>query len=286
VLLSSPVAHPGMIARLVRLNARAVGLMVVVDHPANAAALDRAAAGAARPLEVLVDVDVGSGRTGVTRIEDALALAAQIDGLARLRLAGVQAYYGQLQHVASYTERAAAAAEQKARIRAVVDGLRQAGFAPGIVTGSGTGTHHMDLADGPFTELQVGSYLFTDQDYDQVELEPGGGRPFRPSLFVATSVISINQPDRAIVDAGLKTLATDSGVPVPARGTPPGATYRFMGDEHGGLEVAPGTAPPPLGAVVELLTPHCDPTVNLHDHYHVVRGDQLVAIWPVDARGH
>jgi D-serine deaminase-like pyridoxal phosphate-dependent protein len=286
VLLSSPVVQPGMIARLARLNTSAEGLMVVVDHPAPAAALDRAAAAAGKPLEVLIDVDVGAGRTGVASLEDALALAGAIRQLASLRLAGIQAYYGQLQHIAAYAERAAAAAEQKRRISAAVDALRDAGIRPGIVSGSGTGTHHMDLADGPFSELQVGSYLFTDQDYRRIELEPGGGSPFRPSLFVAATVISVNQPGCTIVDAGLKALATDSGVPVPARGTAKGATYGFMGDEHGAIRAEPGTGLPPLGDVIELLTPHCDPTVNLHDHYHVVRGNELVAIWPVDARGH
>ena len=39
------------------------------------------------------------------------------------------------------------------------------------------------------------------------------------------------------------------------------------------------------GDPVTLTVPHCDPTVNLYDHYHVVAGDTLVAIWPVSARG-
>lgn len=286
VLLSSPVVHPGMIERLVQLHAKAEGLMVVVDHPASAAALDRAAARTERPLEVLIDVDVGSERTGVRSVDDAVALAAVIRDLPHLRLGGIQAYYGHLQHLTRYEERAAAAAGQKTRIRAVAAALREAGLAPSIVTGSGTGTHHMDLADRPFTELQVGSYLFTDQDYGQVELDPGARQPFRPSLFVAATVISVNPPGCVIIDAGLKAFATDSGVPVPVRGMPAGATYTFKGDEHGGIHAGPGVILPALGEVVELLTPHCDPTVNLHDRYHVVRGGELVAIWPVDARGH
>ena len=70
-----------------------------------------------------------------------------------------------------------------------------------------------------------------------------------------------------------------------ATGAPPGSRYEFFGDEHGKLILPPGAEKPPLSSMIECVTPHCDPTVNLHDVYHVVRGDKLVDIWPVDARG-
>ena len=71
--------------------------------------------------------------------------------------------------------------------------------------------------------------------------------------------------------------------PTAARGADPASRYAFFGDEHGKLLCAGQR--PALGGRVEFVTPHCDPTVNLHDAYHVVDGDTLVAIWPVDARG-
>ena len=86
------------------------------------------------------------------------------------------------------------------------------------------------------------------------------------------------------LDAGVKSLATDGPLPLVARGAPAGCTYAFFGDEHGKL-FCPADRPP-LGARIELVTPHCDPTVNLHDVIHVVDGDRLAAIWPIDARGH
>jgi D-serine deaminase-like pyridoxal phosphate-dependent protein len=58
-----------------------------------------------------------------------------------------------------------------------------------------------------------------------------------------------------------------------------------MGDEHGAIIAPAGAAPPRLGEVVTLGAPHCDPTVNLYDAYHAVKGDTLIGIWPVDARG-
>ena len=60
--------------------------------------------------------------------------------------------------------------------------------------------------------------------------------------------------------------------------------YLFAGDEHGKLLLTEGSLP--LGARVEFITPHCDPTVNLHNACHVMDGDLLVAIWPIRARGY
>ena len=65
----------------------------------------------------------------------------------------------------------------------------------------------------------------------------------------------------------------------------PGSTTRFMGDEHLGVFVPEGKAAPALAEQVVLTPPHCDPTVNLYESYHVVKGDTLVDIWPVTARG-
>ena len=64
-----------------------------------------------------------------------------------------------------------------------------------------------------------------------------------------------------------------------------GARYMFKGDEHGAVVLPDGVTDLPIGTAVDCLSPHCDPTVNLYDHYHIVRGDTLVDIWPVDARG-
>jgi D-serine deaminase-like pyridoxal phosphate-dependent protein len=96
--------------------------------------------------------------------------------------------------------------------------------------------------------------------------------------------VSRAHPGRVVVNAGLKALATDSGRPQPWRGAPAGATYRFMGDEHGAIEFPTSEPAPALGARIELLTSHCDPTVNLYDHYAVVDDDVVVDWWPI-ARG-
>ena len=89
-----------------------------------------------------------------------------------------------------------------------------------------------------------------------------------------------------IVDAGSKALSTDYGPALVVKGAPEGATYQFMGDEHGAIRMPEGANRPPLGGIIELVAPHCDPTANLHDRFHVMQGGRLVDIWPIEARGY
>ena len=285
VLITSPVVTPAMIDRLVTLNQRAKGLMVVADNPANVDVLAAAAAKAGQPLSIIVEFDVGQGRTGTTSVEAAAALAQRIKASPHLRYRGVQAYYGHLQHVTAFADRKAAAETQIARVRGLLERLRGDGLAPEIVSGGGTGTFDIDPGGGVFTELQAGSYPFMDREYLEIDMTSGRSSPFVASLFVQASVVSANREGFAVVNAGYKSFATEGGMPRVVVPRLANATYKLMGDEHGGIQYDPGSGTLKVGDAVEFLTPHCDPTINLYDRYHCMRGDTLVEIWPVDARG-
>ena len=136
-----------------------------------------------------------------------------------------------------------------------------------------------------FTELQAGSYIFMDTQYLDCELGDGEASPFEVALGVDSRVVSANHAGLVTIDAGYKSLSTDGGAAVVRRGAPADARFAFMGDEHGAL-IAPGIgADLKPGDPVTLTVPHCDPTVNLYEYYHVVRGDTLIDLWPVSARG-
>lgn len=281
--LTSPVVADEAVDRLAALHARMAALSVVVDHPENAARLGRAIAGRAGPLSVLVDVDPGSRRTGVASPAAAVALARAIAAEPMLHLAGVQFYCGSDQHIVDRLARRAAIAERTDYLRTVLDALQSAGHAVAHVTGGGTGSFAIDAELGVLTELQCGSYVFLDREYQDCELGGPGVPVFEPALFVDATVISANHTGQVTLDAGLKALATDAGLPRVASGAGDVA-YAFMGDEHGAL-LGPQASLPPLGGRVSLLTPHCDPTVNLYDAYQVFEGDAVIATWPVTARG-
>jgi D-serine deaminase-like pyridoxal phosphate-dependent protein len=259
--------------------------MVIVDDPTNVDAL-AAAASADRPLHILVDIEVGCGRTGVVGLDAAVALAGRIAGHRTLRFAGVQAYDGSVQAITDYGQRKRNADARMAHLKAVCEAMTAAGLAPGIVSGGGTGTHDLDRARGLFTEIQAGSYVVMDAIYNACDLRGAGAVTFETSLFVRTTVISASHPGFVTTDAGLKAFATGSGNPIIADGAPDGATYSFMGDEHGRITFADAGGRLVLGTGIECIVPHCDPTIGLYDAYHVVQGDTLVDIWPVDGRGH
>lgn len=283
ILLTSPVVTGPAIERLIALNARLGDLRVVVDHPDNAVALAAAAKRAQKPLTVLIDVDPGIRRTGVASIEAAVALAQRIAQHDALHLAGVQYYCGVQQHIASYPERRAAIEERSVYLQTVLEALRGAGHRIDTISGGGTGTHAIDADVGMLNELQAGSYVFMDRQYGDCDLRGEDAPPFETALFVDARVISANHASMATIDAGFKALSTDGGAPTVLDGAPPGAAFVFMGDEHGAL-IAPDHAFR-LGDLVSLQVPHCDPTVNLYEAYHVVRDGVLVDIWPVSARG-
>jgi 3-hydroxy-D-aspartate aldolase len=284
IVITSPISTPDAMARVRRLLVRGADLVLVADHPEQLGPLASAAIETQRRVPVLVELDVGVGRTGCLEVADALSLAKQVSKSSALRFAGVQAYWGHLQQIASFNERKRCVALQAQRLADLIFKLTTSGLKPEIVTGGGTGTHWIDGQTGLFTELQPGSFLFLDSCYSTIEFseEPN---PFRASLFVAAGVVSANRSNRVIVNAGLKAFASDSGRPVPTRGAPSGATYRFLGDEHGAVEFT-SESRPALGSVIELLTSHCDPTVNLYSDYQVIQGETIVDQWSIGARGY
>jgi D-serine deaminase-like pyridoxal phosphate-dependent protein len=289
VLVSNQIVGVRKIARLMAL-ARQARVAICADHPANVAALDEAAQAFGLRLDVLIEVDVGMGRCGVEPGAPALALARQVAACRGLRFTGLQAYHGAAQHVRSYDERRAAIHRAAESVRATVDLLAHHGLAVGMVTGGGTGSFEFELETGAWDELQCGSYIFMDADYlRNLQRDGAPGGVFEPSLFIWTAVMSRPAPDRAIVDAGLKVLSVDSGLPwvagLQSASHHPGVTYAAASDEHGRLVVGAEAAEIALGDRLRLIPGHCDPTVNLHDWYVCYRGERVEAVWPVTARG-
>jgi D-serine deaminase-like pyridoxal phosphate-dependent protein len=259
--------------------------MVTADNPANVEALARAAATAGLVLTVVVDIDPGLHRTGVASPEGVLALVRLIADRPSLRYAGVQFYCGRHQHIESFAQRKAEIIERTAYLKGIVEQLTAAGLKPGIITGGGTGTHFIDAGLGVFTELQVGSYVFMDHQYNICDLRGDGRLPFEQALQIDARVISANTPGMVTIDSGLKSMSTEAGPPPILTGAPEGTSFRFQGDEHARLTFPDGAAGLGIDHVVSLAPPHCDPTVNLYDAYHVVKDHTLVDIWPIAARG-
>lgn len=295
--ISNEVVGPAKLALLAQL-ARVARISVCVDHPNNLADISAAMMAAQAEVEVLIEVDVGQGRCGVTDAALVLTLAQQVQRLPGVRFGGLQAYHGAVQHIRKHTDRAAVAARSAEAAAAYAAHLRNAGIPCDRITGSGTGSAEFDAPSGVYTELQAGSYAFMDADYGANDWSDSLG--FRNSLFLLTTVMSMPTVDRVIVDAGLKSTTVESGLPRVA--DPVGLQYMAASDEHGVLKtlaslsssagaapVLTGAAPLPgdvsLGDTLRLIPSHVDPTFNLHDTLVVYRNGIVEGLWDIAGRG-
>jgi 3-hydroxy-D-aspartate aldolase len=288
VLVSNEVAGAVKLARLAQLARRAkVG--VCVDDLANVAEIEAAAAAADSRMDVLVEIDVGAGRCGTGPGAAAVRIAQAVARAPHLQFAGLQAYHGSAQHVREAEARRGQIARAVELVEETLGELRKVELQARIVAGGGTGTYENEAASRVYNELQCGSYVFMDADYARNKRADGAFfDAYEHALFVQATVMSAPAPERAVIDAGLKAFAFDSGMPVPWR--LPGALYHRPSDEHGMLDLAQCAARPRRGDKVVLVPGHCDPTVNLHDWYVGVRGmgtgaARVECLWPVAARG-
>jgi D-serine deaminase-like pyridoxal phosphate-dependent protein len=281
VLIANEAVGTPKLKTLAALAKRAK-VAVCADNPGNVAALDEAARAASVNLDVLVEVNVGANRCGVEPGEPAVQLAKTIANSKNLRFAGLQAYQGAAQHLRKVEERRAAIEQACAHVRRTTHMLGHAGIACEKVTGAGTGTYLFEAVSGVYHELQAGSYIFMDADYAKNDWTESGIPRFEHSLFVWTTLMSRPVAERGVVDAGLKASSVDSGMPRVV--DVDGAEYVKASDEHGVLKLD-GSARLSVGDKLRLIPGHCDPTVNLYDHYVCVRGGKVEAIWPITARG-
>jgi D-serine deaminase-like pyridoxal phosphate-dependent protein len=281
ILLTSPLTAAAKISRLASL-ARHARLAVVVDTVENVDALSEAAGIAGSRLGVVVEIDVGQGRCGVSSPAAAVALAQRINRTNSLEFRGLQGYQGSIQLEPSVEKRRVGAKAALDRLYHVAEHIHRAGLTAPLLTGGGTGTLAIDIELGGLTELQPGSYVYMDSRYVSIEWPARHNPPFRSSLTVLATVLSKPAANRIVVDTGWKAISNDGGNPVPIGHV--GARFRFAGDEHGILEhderldLAPGD-------VIELMPSHCDTTVNLYDYCYAIRADKVEAVWAIPGRG-
>lgn len=285
LMLSAPVASAAKIDALAAAAAAGCKLMVVADRADLIAAYGAAARSKNTTIDVLIDLDVGLKRSGVSEPAQAVALARAVTEEKGLRYAGVQAYQGRVQHIDGFSQREIANREMETQLKAFLDLLSAESLAPKIISGGGTGSHLLDGRSRLFTEVQAGSYVFMDEGYNTVDIEGSGKTVFGPALRVAVTVVGHSSAGFAITDGGSKSFALDGPAPHVYRGGTLVGRIEWCGDEFGRVLPGAGQKTMPIGTVLECTVPHCDPTINLHDVLHVVSGDTLKEYWAVEARG-
>jgi D-serine deaminase-like pyridoxal phosphate-dependent protein len=284
VLITSVIVGAGKHARLMRLMRSKASVAIVVDDLGVAQQIAAAAGREGLVIPVYMDVDMGRHRSGVPSIEQAVALADFLHASPAFTFKGLQGYAGYLSHEENFAARAEGATAAAGWLQSIRSALVERGIPVERISGASTGSALIDLGMQTFNELQCGSYICMDVEYEAVPLDRSARALFEPALFVRATVISKIVPGQATIDAGHKHFA-GTLAPRVARGIAAPAEAKPNSDEHGFVTMAPADDTLCIGDTIECVPPHCDPTINLYNHYHVVDGDDLVAIWPVDARG-
>jgi D-serine deaminase-like pyridoxal phosphate-dependent protein len=270
VLLANQIAGAFKVDRLFRL-AREVEVIATVESEFNVRELEEGAARAGGGIGAIIEVDTGMHRCGTSSPEETVALAKRM-ARGPLRYRGVMGYEGHAVLVPDKAKREQTAREALATLSRHVEALRRAGLAPEIVSAGGTGTYDIAGAWPDVTEVQAGSYVFMDGAYRFVRPDLG-----RPALTLLTTVIA-RHGEYAIADAGMKSLTNEFG---PPQGKDLDVKVARLSEEHAHLTVGASEIAP--GMKIELVPTHNDTTINLHSEYYVVRGEEVVAVWPIEA---
>jgi len=267
ILISYPLIGAEKARRLAAL-ARRVTMQAAIDNPMALETVALAGQEAGRPIGVLVEFDSGMKRTGVTTVDEALALIAQVKAADGLRFDGLMTYPSS----AATTE--------------FVRAVEEAGVELPVVSGGGTPRAAQAHEIAGVTELRVGTYIYNDRTL--VELGAAGLADC--ALLVHATVISRPTETRAILDCGSKTLSSDL---IP-RGAVAGygllidypeAVIDRLSEEHGMVDLSHSAAKPALGERVRILPNHVCVVTNLHNEVVVSRDGLVEGIWPVAARG-
>jgi len=279
ILFANQIADPIKAARLAKIAAKS-SLTVCAEKDAELALYSEAAKKAGVKFKVYAEYNTGMNRMGLSSAEEVLALAERIGNTEGLEFAGVQAYAGQLSHIADTEERKSGALELEGKMAALCELFASHGISGFEISGGSTGTAAFKIAGGVYTEIQAGSYLCGDNNYGLC------GLPYEQSLFVLSTVLGVHG-NRVITDAGVKSNSVDQGMPNIFGLDKIGADVSSfeLHEEHGLIEF---DAAPKLkfGDRIRYVPGHCCATVNMHDRVYFIDGSYVSRIADVTARGY
>ena len=275
ILIANQVIGEDKIARLIALSETA-DVKVAVDDEVHIDTLSEASQKAGIEQGVLIEVNVGLQRCGV-KPEKAVEIARLVNKTPGLILRGVMGYEGHVVLNKDEEVRKTEAEKSMEMLVRAAKSLRQEGMACDIVSGGGTGTYNITGGFPGITEVQAGSYVMMDTTYDKLSLG------FKKAVTILSTVQSRALEGRAVIDAGVKVMSKDFGLPE-LIGNP---DTRLVGlsEEHGHLSAEgkdPGLV---IGEKVELYPSHICTTINQHDRIYAMRDDRVEEVWPIGARG-
>lgn len=283
LLIANLIVGPQKVARLVELRKRADPI-VTFDHLDQARPIGRAMAQAGLKVRAILEVDVGLARVGVPLGEPALALAQAVSALEGIEFVGIMGYEGHLLTIEDQAEKSRQIHAALGQLVATAELLRAAGIPCPIVSVAGTGSYQITAGVPGITEIQAGGAVYMDAFYRQKCHVMG----LEYAMTVLTTIVSRPTPERAIIDAGRKTLNIEVHTPlVLGSAGQPRDDIRVvrLSAEHGQLELSGPAQSLGIGDRLELIPGYGDLTTMLHDEMYGFRKGKLEVVWPIVGRG-
>jgi D-serine deaminase-like pyridoxal phosphate-dependent protein len=274
VLIANEIVGRIKIQRLVHLAGYG-DLIVCVDQFENAKEISEAAGEYDRKINVLVEVDVGLARCGVKPGKFALELVQKLSQLKHLRFRGVMGYEGGM-FIENLEEKGKQTRECNQRLVETRELIERNGFPVEIVTAGGSNTFNLTGIYPGITDIQVGSYVTMDS-YNRYY-----GLHFEQAIAVLATVISRPEKGRAVIDAGMKSLSSDNGLPSCADS---GITVSRLNEEHGHIKIENPEHDLRVGDKIEIIPSHGCTTIPFYDRYVVIRNDRVESVMEIEARG-
>jgi len=280
ILITNQVTDLFKINRLTSISSDDIKLACCVDDEENIININKSAKEKNTQIDLYIEFDCGANRCGIQSFNEIEKLILLINKLNFVNFVGFQAYNGSIQHIEDFITRKEKVKETSIKINKLKEKFNI--FSP-IITGVGTGCFDLEVSENVYDEIQVGSYAFMDAHYTSLKHDNklNNTNDFENSLFVLSSVMSNAINKQAVVDAGLKSIAVDSGLPKVFASN---VDYLKCSDEHGIINDPENSLN--INDKLFLIPGHCDPTCNLHDWYVVMKNDTVIDIWPVSARGY
>ncbi|MGA2626286.1 MAG: DSD1 family PLP-dependent enzyme [Candidatus Bathyarchaeia archaeon] len=282
ILIANQIVGPYKIRRLVNLS-RYCKLRVLVDDIGNAIEISKFATEAGSKIGVLIEVNLFRNlegildRCGVRPGQPAVDLTHKIADLNGLEFKGLMGYEGSLRKFTTPESRINAVEQALGPLIETKRQIEKSGLPVEDVSCGGTMSYDLASRVEGVTEVEAGSYVFMDTTYNKYGID------FEYALTILTGVVSRPRREKVIVDAGLKTISGEHGLP-PIKGR---GDMECMGlnAEHGHYRLSRPSDSPHSGDKLEMLPTHVDTTVCLHDNYIIARKGEVEGTLRIEGRG-
>ena len=279
ILITNQITDTFKLERLTKMATQDLNIGCCVDNIDNVLDIQKAAERNKSIIDIYIEYDCGASRCGIKSFNKINELILIIKKMENLNFVGFQAYNGSIQHIECFKTRKLQVIKTCNKIKELKSKFEE--HSP-LITGVGTGCFDLEVSEDVYDEIQVGSYAFMDAHYSSLKHDRkfNNTNNFENSLFILSGVMSNTLENHAIVDAGLKSISVDSGLPKVIKS---GLEYIKCSDEHGIIADPKNILK--INDKVYLIPGHCDPTCNLHDWYVLIKDSKVYDLWPVSARG-